>query len=231
MTQPRVGAIVLAAGASRRLGKAKQLLRWDDRSLIQRSVAVAGASMCDRVVVVLGANATRITPEIQDLPIEIIQNSGWESGMSSSLKLGISALSNSVDAVIVMLCDQPLITTSTIDQLIQTYRNPQYWGDQSQSPQYWGLGGQPDLTHPIGLPQSPIVACQYDEVIGVPALFDRFIWPALQALEGDTGARKIIQQYRDRVTTINCPEAAIDIDTPEAWENFLKSKQSPPETF
>lgn len=206
MTRKKIGTIVLAAGASRRLGQAKQLLRWDDRSLIQRSIAVACASMCNQVVVVLGANADQITREIQDLSIEIIQNPEWEIGMSSSLKLGIATLSSSVDAVIIMLCDQPLITPAIINQLIQAYRNPPLF-------------------------PSPIVACQHDEIIGVPALFDRSIWPALQALEGDTGARKIIQQYRNRVITINCPEAALDIDTADTWEDFLKSKQSLPEKF
>src|SRR5580692_2476743 len=109
----RVALILLAAGPSTRLGQPKQLLPFRGRSLLRHAAETALASSCRPVVVVLGASAERMKSELTDLPVMIAVNSGWESGMGSSIRAGLEALTNGknadagVGAVVIMVCDQP----------------------------------------------------------------------------------------------------------------------------
>jgi molybdenum cofactor cytidylyltransferase len=120
-----IAIIILAAGASTRMGKPKQLLEYNGRSLIQHAVEVATASGCHPIIVILGANAERIKPEIATLSVETIENLFWQQGMSTSIRKGIETLNKNnskAEAAILMLCDQPFVSPDLIEQLIKVYR-------------------------------------------------------------------------------------------------------------
>lgn len=191
-----VGLIILAAGKASRMGKPKQLLIYQGSSLISHAVKIGLNSICKSVVVVLGAYAEQIKLEINKLAVQIVENPDWETGMASSIRAGVAAIKESnsnLDAVIIALADQPLISEAVFDRLIQSY---QQTGNR-------------------------IIASAYDDIVGVPALFDRALFQKLMLLEGDKGAKALMRKYQDEVLAIEIPEAAIDIDTPDDYEKLL----------
>jgi molybdenum cofactor cytidylyltransferase len=186
-----IGLIILAAGASTRMGVPKQLLRLGQSSLLSRAIETALASICDPIVVVLGAYAEQIRPEVVPFPVKITE-SNWQVGMSASIHAGLQKLEATcppVEAAIVMLCDQPFVSVALINQLAQTYR----------------------------LEGSAIVASIYSGKPGVPALFSRSLFPELMQLQGADGARSLFLKYANQVTSIAFSEGAIDIDTPSEY--------------
>ena len=189
-----IGLIILAAGSSSRLGKPKQNLVFQGSTLLQRSVKAALAADCQQIAVVLGANAKVIEPTIVDQPIQIIHNSDWEAGMSSSISWGLEALlkiNPKLESVILMLCDQPFADTAIINQLIQASANNKH-----------------------------LVACNYNGTIGVPALFDKSHFEELLALKGNEGAKKLLLKYTNEVHTVPFPLGMIDIDTIGDYERL-----------
>lgn len=195
-----VGVVILAAGASTRLGTPKQLLRYQGCSLIQRVVVTAIASLGEPIVVVLGANAAQIQPELQNFGIQVVINPQWTEGISTSIRTGIEALLTTkpeVQAVVLLVCDQPFVAPDFIQQLITTYQQTQY----------------------------PMIAAEYAGVVGVPALFDRTLFPALMSLRGDRGAKQMMQQSRQGIQTIPYPHAAFDIDTATDYTQLLQQQE------
>jgi molybdenum cofactor cytidylyltransferase len=191
-----IATIILAAGASSRLGgEPKQLLLQNGTTLIRRMAETALSLQTGPVVVVLGANEERIRREIVDLPIHLPVNANWREGMASSLQVGLKTLSDEpLDAFLVILTDQPHVTAELLRQLIAT--------QQQQS--------------------RGIVACRYGEKghLGVPALFDIRYQSEFMHLSGDMGARKLIQTYANDCAEILFPLAAIDLDTWQDVENW-----------
>ncbi len=185
----RFGAIILAAGASARLGTPKQLLEVDGRPLLTRTVEAALASPAWPVVVVLGAHAEKIRPTLARLPVLVAENPAWAEGMASSLRAGLATLrqfSRRLDAALLALCDQPAFSAAAIDRLLAAQRTT-------------GLG---------------IVAARYAGRHGAPALFLREHFPALAALTGEEGARTLLNGAAARVAPVDLPELALDLDTP-----------------
>jgi molybdenum cofactor cytidylyltransferase len=193
--------IILAAGGSSRLGQPKQLLLYQGRTLIRHACDTALASQCRPVVVVVGAYGERVRREIAELPITIVNNSAWADGLGSSLRVGMGALqdnSEPIDAAIVMLCDQPLVTPELLDGLAQTYLAT----------------------------NAPIVAAEYAGTRGVPALFSRALWPELLALDNAGGAKSVIVRHAAEVAGFPFPEAATDIDTPDSYNALRQTLPS-----
>lgn len=195
----KIGALVLAAGASRRMGRPKQLLLYRGRSLLRHAAETAAASRCRPVTVVLGAYAENLRRELSDplLPraVQIVENTGWTEGLGSSIAVGVRALvaaEEGVEALVIMLCDQPLISAQFIDKLVETYERT----------------------------GKPIVASEYKGTAGVPALFDVALFTELMALGGDRGAKQVIAKHLGDVTHVPFPEGAIDIDTPQEYERL-----------
>ncbi len=191
-----IGIVILAAGASTRMGTPKQLLRYQERSLLRHTIEVAIASVCRPIVVVLGANAQLIKSDISQLSIQIVENLQWTEGMSSSIQVGIQELKTSypeVKAVIVTLCDQPFISTEIINRLALAYHST----------------------------NQPIIACEYGETLGVPALFSDCLFSELMTLKNGEGAKKIIKKHSQEVFIISFPEGATDIDTPKEYAELL----------
>jgi molybdenum cofactor cytidylyltransferase len=183
----KIGGLLLAAGGSSRLGRPKQLLQFRGQSLIRRAAETLVHSTCEPVVVVVGAEQKASRNKIAELSLSITANEDWRAGMSSSIKTGLAELltiAPDVAAVVILLCDQPLINSEMIDGLVHTF----------------------DVS------KSAIVAAEYDGVVGVPALFSREMFDELSKLDGDKGARDLIRNA-DNIVTVAMPEAAFDIDT------------------
>lgn len=194
----KVGIIILAAGNSSRMeGEPKQLLKFKGQSLLRRAAETALKTDCRPVLVVLGANAERLRSEVEDLPLIIEINQNWARGMGGSLKTGLSKLleiETESDAVIVSLCDQPRVAAEIYNRLII-------------------------LQQETG---KPIVASEYENITGVPALFARVMFDELLSLQGDTGAKFVIKKYADSVEKISVSEAASDVDTKQDYERLLR---------
>jgi len=190
----------MAAGASVRMGESKQLLRFEGETLLRRAVNAALQTKCRPVIVVLGAEVERLSEEISDLETPIVFNQAWKEGMSSSIRCGIGALEaitfGKAQAAILMLCDQPFVTSIVINRLLEKYHRT----------------------------NAAIVASGYgtgnDKTRGVPALFSRPLFPALLQLRGEEGAKRIIMQHASQVSAIISPEAATDVDSPSDYRNL-----------
>lgn len=190
-----VGLVILAAGASTRLGRPKQLLPYRGRSLLRHAAETAVGSTCRPILVVIGAHAAELAGEVSDLPVHVVENPRWPRGMGTSLRAGLEALEAvgpEVGAVVITLCDQPLLSTAIIDSLVRAHRD----------------SGR------------PIVASEYGGVLGAPALFDRILFGELLTPKDAGGAKEIIARHRADVCSVPFPGGAIDIDTPQDYEGL-----------
>ncbi|MBO0939115.1 nucleotidyltransferase family protein [Fibrella sp. HMF5335] len=184
----QIATIILAAGASSRLGEPKQLLLENGQPLVRRMAQMAIDLNAGPVVVVVGANADAVTEALHDLRVRHLLNPDWETGMASSIRVGVELLEKTrPEAILVLLTDQPYVTRALLERLVE----------------------QATSTH------KAIIASQYGDVHGVPILFRPAYFEALKSLTGDTGARKLVQNHPDDVATVPFEEGAIDLDTPE----------------
>jgi molybdenum cofactor cytidylyltransferase len=181
-------AVILAAGASSRMGGPKQVLEYGGVSLLRRAAIAALDAGCEPVVVVTGAHAELSRRELHDLAVQEATNAEWQTGMASSLRAGVLHVATHPDAetLIVMLCDQPHVGPDLLRTLMAAHAST----------------------------GKPIVACEYGGTVGVPALFARVVWPECISLAGPAGAKHIIETDGSRVHVTPFPEGAIDIDTP-----------------
>jgi len=195
MNSSTIGLMILAAGASTRMGTPKQLLAYRGCSFIRNMAEVAIASVCQPIAVVLRANAEQIKPEISQLPVHIVENQQWADGMSSSIWVGLEALlavNQDLEAVAIALCDQPFVSSQTLDRIVEAYR---FTGN-------------------------PIIASEYAGTLGVPVLFSRSLFSELMALKSNEGAKKLIKKHIHEVFSVPFPEGSIDIDTPNDYEQL-----------
>jgi molybdenum cofactor cytidylyltransferase len=205
------GAVILAAGASTRMGEPKQLLPWGGRSLIRHITETVLASPAWPVVVVLGAHLERIRPEIVRLPVIVVVNRDWPEGLASSIRTGIGVLESfslSLDAALLALCDQPALSTGLIDRLA---------GVHLQS-------GRSMIATRSDFPQDSRAA----DHPGPPALFARCHFHELIELRSPGGARPLFARHPEALATIAAPEMAGDLDTPDDYRRMMSDLPSPP---
>ncbi len=189
MSPNSVAALVLAAGASTRLGHPKQLVELAGEPLLRRAVRTATEAGLAPVVVVLGASAARIV-EVCDLKDAwVVVNSGWSEGMASSIRCGMELVGTfgGVDGVVVMTCDMPGVSCSHLKALAES-------GQEAVASGY---------------------SCRH----GVPAYFAAILFPTLLLLEGDQGARALLQNR----PAIDLPDGDLDVDTPESLASARQS--------
>lgn len=185
-------AIILAAGASSRLGHPKQLLMHRGKTLLQHTIDEALAAGSHPVIVVLGAAFEIIAATIKNAQVLIIENKDWKSGIGTSIRAGIHQLNSiepGVNAAWLLLCDQPYVTSRLLLDM-QTLAN---------------------------CTAKKIVACAYSDTLGVPLLVDRSYFDKLLALPDDMGAKVLLAVYRDDIASLPFAEGAIDIDTVEDY--------------
>lgn len=193
---PGLRAVILAAGASRRFGSPKQLLRYRGESLVARSARLAYETGAGTVCVVLGYRAEAMRRALQQgrVPPGVtytVRNARWRDGMGRSLACGVRSLDRRARAVLVCLADQPLLEVGALAALVRAWR---------------------------ASPRS-VVASRYAGKPGVPAIFPRSHFAALKSLCGDRGARVLLASSDD-VLSVSMPLAAVDIDHPRDLANL-----------
>ena len=194
MRSNHVAALILAAGASSRMGRPKQLLDWKGRPLVRAAADAALEARLDPLLVVVGGAGDEVAHVLAGLPLRIVANPDYAAGQSTSLRAGIAALGNDADAVVVLLGDQPFVSAAIVEQLVAE----------------WQAGG------------ASIVAPTYAGQRGNPVLFARAIFPELLNIQGDQGARAVLtaDRARLRLVAFDDPRPLADIDTPEDYERL-----------
>ena len=189
--------LLLAAGSSSRLGRSKQLLKVDSESLLLRSSNLS-LQVSKNVFVVLGSNFEEHVQSIKHLSVAIVENKEWERGLGCSLKAGLRQIvekNPETKSVLILVCDQPLLTSSHLSKLAE-------------------VG---EATNKL------IVSSLYNNVLGVPALFKKELFNELLKLDDSEGARKLIQQKKNDVEIVDFPGGEIDLDTPEDVKKFFST--------
>ena len=192
------GIIVLAAGSSSRMGQPKQMLDISGETLLLKTIKTAINSHAGAVVVVLGANEKVHRKMLLGLAVDIVYNEDWKKGMGHSLKRGLQHLISvhfPLDAVVVLVCDQPFLESKNITNLISSYQQI----------------------------KKSIIASMYSGTPGVPVLFDKVYFPKLMGLPDDEGAKKILLQNPDDVFGVDFPGGEIDLDTSADYTAFMEN--------
>jgi len=187
MPDKNLVAVILAAGEARRFGSTKQLAQFEDSTLVARAVRVAESLCGERTVLVLGKDWQAVAAACQPLQGFMTVNPEFTRGMASSIQCGVRSVPGQTDGILLMLADQPLITADHLTLLARTWHK------------------KPDS----------IVASQYAGVAGPPVIFPRNDFAKLLELEGDRGAKSVLEENENRLLTIKFENAAIDIDRPE----------------
>jgi molybdenum cofactor cytidylyltransferase len=187
-------AIILAAGTSTRMGAVKQLLRLDDRPLLQRVLDNVRASQATEIILVLGFSAEAIQREIDAPNVRVVINDSYQQGMGTSLRAGLSAVDRLAAAAIIVLADQPFVRPATLDRLIAEHHRS---GAQIVIPTYRGFRGN-------------------------PVLLDRSVFPEMMALNGDIGCRAIFGDHLEEIVKVPVDDVGIllDIDRQGDFEAF-----------
>jgi len=195
-----VHAVVLAAGGSRRLGRPKQLVELDGRSLLRRAVEIALAADVASVTVVLGAREDAMAPELAGLAVRIVHNPDWQTGMGSSIRCGVRSLGQlgEADGILFLLCDQLRLSTEHLNRMITVFR------------ERGGADGQGDSED-----GAAIVASGYAGTAGVPALFAPMFRGELSHLADTQGGKQLLAQHARHVHVVPLDGGELDLDTAE----------------
>ena len=195
MDEQRLFAVVLAAGSASRFGATKQLADYVGKPLVQRAVRLAEAVCPQRTLLVTGNDWQRVHAAAAPLAGFFIHNERYKQGMGGSIASAVRAVAETSDAVLLLLADQPRISEEYLRKMIAT------WLASKQK----------------------IIASNYADTIGPPALFPARYFGELIRLEGDRGAKTLLEEHRQQVVALSCDEAACDIDTIEDL-NDLQSR-------
>jgi molybdenum cofactor cytidylyltransferase len=170
---------------------------YKGKTLVQHAVEVAVGTGIRPVVLVSGANADVMAKEITAHNIDIVFNKDWKEGLATSIRCGLASLlviAPAISAVIMMVCDQPFVTTKLLNLLLENYLET----------------------------GKAIVASCYGKTMGTPVLFDKSIFAQLLQLQGDTGAKGILNNDPALVAAVDFPLGNIDIDTETDYQQLLQ---------
>ncbi|MEN3322295.1 nucleotidyltransferase family protein [Mariniflexile soesokkakense] len=195
-----IGILILAAGASKRMGVPKQMLNWGNTSLLSHAIETALGVVPKEIVVILGANYDVLKKDIKDYPVTVLNNLDWDKGLGTSIAKGVSYFENTqfpINGVLIMLADQPFVTSSFLESIIKNF--------------------VPN--------KNQIIATFYEEgKYGVPAIFDKVYFEELMALRDDYGAKYLLKKYESQVINLIPSLKNIDLDTQEDYKNAHNSK-------
>ena len=192
-----IGLVILAAGASRRLGRPKQLLDYQDTTLLQRVIDLANNIDFPSKLLVLGAYSDKISDKINAQDLEIVINPDWEEGIASSVRVGLSRIKEnhpSIKHVLFLLSDQPYLTTNHLEKLVSKHRDD----------------------------QACITGSYYANQVGVPVIFSHHYFDELLLLKGDQGAKKIVMKHSESTQSIPFKHGEIDIDTEKDYLRLIQ---------
>ncbi|MFZ0279512.1 MAG: nucleotidyltransferase family protein [Candidatus Sulfotelmatobacter sp.] len=196
MSEPSCAALILAAGASRRLGQPKQLVKINGEALLGRTVRLAAQAGCQPIVVVLGFEAHRMRSALDGFTAIAAVNEDWRAGMGSSMRFGVETvlhISPPPENILLLVCDQFRLSADVLRQLLRLR----------------------------GLAKYPITAARYSGRFGVPAVFSSIFFPDLLDVSGDRGARGILERNAVRVGAVDFLEGELDLDTPDDLERSI----------
>jgi molybdenum cofactor cytidylyltransferase len=191
-------ALILAAGASSRMGRPKQLLNFRGKSLLRRAVETAMEVPVDQVIVVLGFEAQRLMPELEGTGATVVLNEHWAEGMSTSLRGGLAAVAQDARGVLIYPSDMPFVTPEALQQLMEK---------QHES-------GRPATMSEVG------------GVKGVPVYITRSIFPAMMIQEGDQGGGGYLRAHPDLVEFVHFADEQlmVDLDKPADYRRVLEAE-------
>ncbi|HVH60921.1 MAG TPA: NTP transferase domain-containing protein [Candidatus Sulfotelmatobacter sp.] len=194
----RITAVVLAAGASTRMGTAKQLLQIDGQPLVQHVLDNVQRSGVGEIILVLGHSAEAIQRELKLEGAKVVFNENFLQGMGTSLKAGLAAVDSKVQAALIILADQPFVRPETLDQLIAAHERT----------------------------RAQIVIPTFRGFRGNPVLLDRSVFPEVMGLSGDIGCRAIFGEHQDGIVKCEVEDVGIllDIDQKQDYESLRNSK-------
>ena len=194
-----VAGVVLAAGASTRMGQNKMFFKLDGESLLRRAVGRAAAAGLDPVIVVLGYEADQALGELSGLSCQPVVNPDYARGINLSLRTGIAAVPARAVAAVVLLADMPFVTERMIATLVERYRET----------------------------TAPLVISDYAGVHAPPALYDRSLFAELSAMEGEGCGKQVVKRHLSEALAVPWPAAALaDIDLPDDYER-VRAELSP----
>jgi molybdenum cofactor cytidylyltransferase len=193
MSQPALSILIPAAGASQRLGQAKQLVEYKGSSLLQNAVNSAHSITPDEIIVVTGANKKAVMAAVQNPTVRWIHNPHWPAGMGGSIARGADAIGPESSGMMILLCDQWRIQAPDLQVLQETWR-----ADPRR-----------------------IVCAEAAGHYMPPVIFPASCFNQLRDLEGDRGARSLLDNNAELLTPVPMKNAAFDLDTP-AQLNQLK---------
>ncbi|MCF6352636.1 MAG: nucleotidyltransferase family protein [Cyclobacteriaceae bacterium] len=192
---PNIAIIILAAGASTRMGEPKQLLTWGNTTLLNHTIEQAVNSKSDAVYIVLGANYTAIKKSIIRKQATILYFKNWQEGMGSSIAYGVQNLPPSkFDGILIMLADQPQIDSLFFNKLINEFKKG----------------------------SKPIIATKYEEKVGVPAIFNASFFNQLTQLEGEKGGKLLLEKNLKNLSLLLPNSTYEDIDTQEDYKKLVQ---------
>lgn len=196
-----IAGLLLASGASRRFGSNKLLARLAGRAVVRWS-AEALASEVDATYVVVREDSPELRAALDGLGVHWVENPNAERGMGSSIGAGIAALPADAEAVVITLGDQPLIDAAVIRNVVSRWRSS--WGDGTAA-----------------------VTTSYVDGRGHPTLFGAALFPALRSIDGDRGARGLLESLGAQLAVIQTGGARpVDVDTPEALRMVERALES-----
>lgn len=192
MTRGKVCIVMLAAGRSERFGSAKLLAEYRGKPLLHHALSAAQGTCPGDIYLVVGHNAEAIGDAAAGFVATVIRNEAYATGTGSSIACGVRACREHADAILIMLADQPLVSSAHLAQLVDRWT------------------GAPD----------EIIASRFSGTNGPPVLFASAFFDKLEQLRGDMGARAILRNNPNRLRTVEFEAASIDIDTPEDLEEL-----------
>ena len=197
-----IGAVILAAGVSSRMGEPKQLLRLGGKTLLEQVIDNARSAAVDEIVVVLGAAAETIREQVDLSKIKVAINSSYQQGMGTSLGTGLAASDPAMNAALILLADQPFVRPATLDRICEEYRRS----------------------------HAQIVIPLYNGFRGNPVLLDRSVFPEVMALNGDVGCRAIFGNHLEGIVKLPVDDVGIllDIDSKADFDKLQSVNGSTP---
>ncbi|MBW2092141.1 MAG: molybdenum cofactor cytidylyltransferase [Deltaproteobacteria bacterium] len=194
----KIWGIILAAGRSSRMGRIKQLLDFEGKTILEQVMENALNSSLHRLIVVLGHGAEQIQKVVDFNRVKVVVNERYDQGLSTSIRAGLNEIPDETEGVVFILGDQPLVGADVINAIIKAYQQE----------------------------KAPLVIPTCRGRRGNPVLADRSLFHRLKNLTGNVGARVLFEEYADQIKEVEIENEAVhfDVDTLDDYAALIKKK-------